>query len=78
MPMQLPTFLLGDNTDNPDDAYVVHLEYPRFVLNIADGDIEWLEEFSQQDQEELQADGHKLIEGAMAFYERELERYSDD
>lgn len=76
--MELPTFLLGDNTDNPEDIYIVHLEYPRFVLNVANGDVEWLEEFSQQDQEELQSDGHKLIEDAMAFYERELERYSDD
>lgn len=76
--MEFPTFLLGDNTDHPEDTYIVHLDYPRFVLNVADGDIEWLEEFSDQDQEELQADGHKLIESALAFYERELERYSDD
>lgn len=76
--MKLPVFLLGDNTDHPEDTYIVHLEYPRFVLNIADGDIEWLEDFTSQDQEELQVEGPKVIENAMAFYERELERYSDD
>lgn len=76
--MELPKFLLADNTDHPDDIYIIHLEYPSFVLNVADGDIEWLEEFSQRDQEELQADGHKWIEEAMAFYERELERYSEE
>ena len=76
--MELPKFLLGDNKDHTEDTYIVHLEYPRFALNVADGDIEWMEEFSAQDQEEVQADGHKLIEEAMAFYERELERYSEE
>lgn len=27
-----PKFILGDNTDMPDAMFVVHLEYPRFVL----------------------------------------------
>lgn len=76
--MELPRFLLGDNTDYPDDIFILHLEFPRFVLNVADGDIEWLEEFSQSDQEEIQNEGHNLIEEAMAFYERELTRYTDD
>lgn len=76
--MELPRFLLGDNTDYPEDIYIIHLEFPRFVLSIADGDIEWLEEFDQKDQEEIQKEGHHLIQEAIAYYERELERYADD
>jgi len=75
---KLPEFLLGDNTEFPNSTYIVHLEYPRFILNVADGDVEWLEEFTQQDQEELQVEGPKIIEKAMIFYERELRRYSED
>ena len=76
--MNLPKFLLGDNTDFPEDVFIVHLDFPRFVLNVANGEVEWLEEFSLGDQEELQSEGHKFIEEAMAYYERELERYTDD
>lgn len=75
---KLPEFLLGDNTEFPNSTYIVHLEYPRFILNVADGDVEWFEEFTQQDQEELQVEGPKIIEKAMIFYERELRRYSED
>ncbi|MEY3039810.1 MAG: hypothetical protein RLZZ593_952, partial [Bacteroidota bacterium] len=51
--MELPKFILGDNTDFPDAIYVVHTEYPRFILNLADDDIEWLEEFDPEDEEQL-------------------------
>lgn len=76
--MNLPRFLLGDNTDFPEDVFIIHLEFPRFVLNVASGEVEWLEEFSSGDQEEIQKEGHKFIEEAMTYYERELKRYSDD
>lgn len=76
--MNLPAFLLGDNTDFPEDIFIVHLDFPRFVLNVANGEVEWLEEFSTEDQEELQKEGYKFIEEAMVYYERELERYTDD
>ena len=33
-----PKFILGDNTDMPDAMFVVHLEYPRFVLNLDNDD----------------------------------------
>ena len=32
--MELPKFLLGDNTDFPDDIFVIHLDYPRFIINL--------------------------------------------
>ncbi len=76
--MELPVFLLGNNTDHPEDTYIIHLEYPRFVLSIADGNVEWLEDFTAQDEKELQVEGPKFIEQAMAFYERELERYEEE
>ena len=76
--MELPKFILGDNTDFPDAIYVVHTEYPRFILNLADDDIEWLEEFDPEDEDQLETETLKLIEEATAFYDREIDRYDEE
>ena len=70
-----PKFLLGDNTDYPDAIFIIHTEFPRFILNLADDEVEWLEEFDKEDEEELEASAESLIEEATAFYDREISRY---
>ena len=32
--MTLPKFLLGDNTDHPEDIFIIHTEYPQFIINL--------------------------------------------
>ena len=71
-------FILGDNTDMPDAMFVVHLEYPRFVLNLDNDEVEWLEEFDEEDTKELEAESENLIEEAIAFYEREITRIEEN
>ncbi len=73
--MELPKFLLADNTDFPTAVFIVHTEFPRFVLNLENDEVEWLEEFSQEDQGELETEAARLIEEATAFYDREVSRY---
>lgn len=73
--MNLPKFMLGDNTDHPEDIFVVHTEFPRFVINLKDDEIEWFEDFKGEDQTELENVTAALIEEASAFYDREMERY---
>jgi len=75
--MQFPKFLLGDNTDYPSAIFVVHTEYPRFVINLENDEVEWLEDFSREDQKELEAEAESLIEQASTFYDREISRYED-
>lgn len=75
--MELPKFLLGDNTDHPNSIFIVHTEYPRFVLNLENDEVEWLEEFSKEDEAELASEAENLIEAATAFYDREVSRYND-
>ena len=75
--MHLPKFLLGDNTDFPSAIFVVHTEYPRFVINLENDEVEWLEEFSDEDEDELSAEAASLIEQATSFYDREIARYED-
>ncbi len=73
--MTLPKFLLGDNTDFPKAIFIVHTVYPRFIINLENDEVEWLEDFTREDEEELATEAEKLIEEAVAFYDREVSRY---
>lgn len=75
--MELPKFLLGDNTDFPDDIFIIHLDYPRFIINLKDDEVEIMEEAEDLDEAELNAEMESLIEQANAFYDREIGRYED-
>lgn len=76
--MELPKFVLGDNTDFPDDIFIIHLDYPRFIINLKDDEVEFLEEPEDLDEGELNTEMEGLIEQANAFYDREMERYEQD
>ncbi|MAM19441.1 MAG: hypothetical protein VX712_02740 [Bacteroidota bacterium] len=76
--MELPKFILGDNTDHPDSIFVIHTEYPRFIINLENDDVEWFEEFTKEDEKELSAEAEGLIQQANEFYDREVSRYEDD
>lgn len=75
--MEFPKFLLGDNTDYPTAIFVIHTEYPRFIINLENDEVEWLEDFSKEDEKDLEEEAENLIEAATAFYDREIERYVD-
>jgi hypothetical protein len=75
--MELPKFILGDNTDLPNAIFVIHTEFPRFIINLENDDVEWLEDFDQHDEKELLTEMENLIEGASQFYDREVSRYDD-
>ncbi len=74
--MELPKFILGDNTDYPDAIYIVHTEFPRFILNLEDDEVEWMEEFDEHDEREISSETENLIQQATDFYDREIERYN--
>ena len=74
--MTLPKFLLGDNTDHPDDIFVVHTEFPQFIINLVNDEIEWMDDL-QGDEEELAIEIAQLVEEASWFYDREMERYAE-
>ncbi len=75
--MELPKFLLGDNTDYPDAVFIVHTEFPRFVINLENDEVEWFEDFDKEDEKELTAEAESLIQAANEFYDREVKRYED-
>ncbi len=75
--MKVPKFLLADNTDFPASIFVVHTDFPRFIIDLKTDEVEWLEEFSREDEKELNAQTGDLISMASAFYDREIARYED-
>ncbi|SHJ55495.1 hypothetical protein SAMN04488508_110143 [Aquimarina spongiae] len=75
--MSFPKFLLGDNTDFPDSIFVIHTEFPRFIINLENDEVEWLEEFDKHDEKELLSEAENLFQEANDFYDREIERYDE-
>ncbi|KUF40248.1 hypothetical protein HX017_07750 [Myroides marinus] len=76
--MELPKFVLADNTEYPEDIFIIHLEFPRFIINLNTDEVEFLETIEESEEEEIEAEMEGLIVKAGAFYEREMERYVDD
>ena len=75
--MELPKFILGDNTDHPDAIFVIHTEFPRFIINLENDEVEWFEDFDKADEEQLLTETQQFINEATAFYDREVTRYDD-
>jgi hypothetical protein len=70
--MELPKFLLADTIQHDTDLFVVHTEYPNFILNVANDEVHWMEEFSKEDEASLKENTADLLEAAYAFYDAEM------
>ncbi|SEB40780.1 hypothetical protein SAMN04489761_0520 [Tenacibaculum sp. MAR_2009_124] len=73
--MNLPKFLLADNSNHPDDIFVLHTEYPRFLINLKDDEVEWFEDVSSENEQDLANELENLIELAGVFYDEEMKEY---
>lgn len=70
--MELPKFLLADNSKHPEDVFVLHTAYPRFLINLKDDSVEWFEDISDENEQELANALGSLIEQAGTFYDNEM------
>ncbi len=70
--MELPKFLIADNSTLKEELFVVHTEYPRFIINISNDEVHWLEEFEKDDEESLTTESEILIKAAFAFFDKEI------
>ncbi|MFI1743800.1 hypothetical protein [Thalassobellus sediminis] len=75
--MTLPKFILGDNTEYPNAIFVIHTEFPRFIINLEDDEVEWFEDFNDEDQEELEKETENAIKLATDFYDNEIAKYDE-
>lgn len=76
--MTLPKFILGDNSEFPEAIFIIHTEFPRFVINLENDELEWLEDFDQQDEKELQTEAENAIQQATFFYDSEVAKYENE
>lgn len=74
--MDLPKFLLADNSKYPDDIFVFHTEFPRFIINLKDDEIEMFDDLSAENEEDITNEIQSLIEQAAVFYDEEMEQYT--
>ena len=75
--MELPQFLLADNTDYPESVFIIHTDFPRFIYNIVEDEVEWLDNLQGEEDDLVQEIAH-LLERAEAFYDREVKRHSEE
>jgi hypothetical protein len=73
--MNLPKFLLADNSNFPEDIFVLHTEFPRFVINLKDDEIEWFEDLTGENEEDIATELADLMDKAGAFYDQEMTQY---
>ena len=74
--MDFPKFLVADNTDLPDAVYIVHTEFPAFILYLENDEIKWLDDIGDESEGDLTKILEGLIAEAEVFYTREVERYN--
>lgn len=75
--MSLPKFILGDNSEYPNAIFIIHTEFPRFIINLENDELEWFEDFDEEDQKELQTETEHAIKLATDFYDAEIAKYED-
>ncbi len=76
--MQLPKFVLADNSDFPDDIFIIHLDFPRFIINLKDDEVEFIEDLEGEDEKELESEMEHLITLAEEFYDKEMAEFEEE
>ena len=70
--MELPKFLIADNSSLQNVIFIIHTEYPRFIMNVTNDEVHWLEDFDKKDEEILHFELEQIIQDAFDFYDKEI------
>ena len=70
--MELPKFPIAHNSSFQNVIFIIHTEYLRFILNITNDEVHWLEDFDKKDEEILNFESEQLINDALSFYDKEI------
>ena len=73
--MDVPKFLIADSSELENTIFVLHTVYPRFLINVINDEIHWMEEFEKEDREELELQIGQLIDEAFSFYDNEIKNF---
>ncbi len=80
--MDTPKFLLADNSNYPDEVFILHAEEPAFLLNLVSGDITWFDDsipdiLGTDDEAEIKTFVNSLIDKAESFYDDEIKKLEE-
>ncbi|MBW7871497.1 MAG: hypothetical protein H3C39_10615 [Flavobacteriia bacterium] len=73
--METPEFLIADNSEFPDKIFILHTEFPRFLLDVETEEVEWFDAIEEEEGVDLEAEIADLIGKAFDFFDREMEGY---
>jgi len=76
--MEAPKFLIADNSEFPEKIYILHTEFPRFLLDIETDEVEWFDELEEEPDVELETEIAELIDLAYQFFDREMDSYENE
>ena len=63
---------------NGFDIFIIHLDFPRFLVNLENDEIEFLEDIEANEEDEVEEEMERLIQLAGEFYDREMKRYAEE
>lgn len=76
--MEAPKFLIADNSEFPDRLFILHTDFPRFLLDVETEDIEWFDELEDDPDVELETEIAELLELAYEFFDKEMDSYEGE
>lgn len=76
--MEAPTFLIADNSDYPDKIFIIHTDFPRFLLDVETEEIEWFDALEEEPDVDLETEIADLMEKAFDFFDKEMDSYEDE
>lgn len=76
--MEAPKFLIADNSEFPDKIFILHTDFPRFLLDVETEDIEWFDDLEEEPDVDLETEIAGLMEKAFDFFDREMDSYEDE
>ena len=76
--MEAPKFLIADNSEFPEKIFILHTDFPRFLLDIETEEVEWLDDLEEEPDVDLETEIAGLMEKAFDFFDREMDSYEDE
>jgi len=73
--MKIPKFLIADNSEVPDKIFILHTDYPRFLIDIETEEVEWYDALEEEQDVDLESEISTLIEEAFQFFDKEMASY---
>ncbi|HLV24204.1 MAG TPA: hypothetical protein VKY36_05450 [Moheibacter sp.] len=76
--METPKFLIADNSEFPDKIYILHTDFPRFLLNVETEEIEFYDEIEEDPESDIETEIAELFEQAYQFFDKEMDSYDNE